>query len=165
MFQRILSLIGVCVFSLMLNMVPGDRLVYAAADESIAADFSLKDLKGNLVRLEDYKGSPILLDFMTTRCSACRDSIPHLKQIHARYSGKGLVILAIAVQETQPRAAAFSKKYDLPFPVLLDSEAKVAQRYGVMGVPVTALINREGRIICWNCRSLDDLLEKEFSKK
>jgi peroxiredoxin len=164
MFQRILSLIVVCVFSLMLNMAPGDRLVYAA-DESIAANFSLKDTKGHSVRLEDYKGKTILLDFMSTWCSACHEEIPHLKQIHALYSEKGLVILAIAVREAKAKAEAYAKKHELPYPILLDTEAKVAREYGVMGLPVVALINREGRIICWNCRSLDDLLKKEFNKK
>jgi peroxiredoxin len=64
--------------------------------------------------------------------------------------------------ESREKASAFSKKYSLPFPTLLDGEGKVYKSYSVVGVPLTALIDRNGRIICWNCRRLDKLLEKQF---
>jgi peroxiredoxin len=91
--------------------------------------------------------------------------IPQLKEIHSLYSAKGLVLLNIDVRESEKKASAFSSKYNLPYPTLLDEEGKVSQDYGIFGVPVKVLINREGRIICWNCRSLDRLLEEQFNMK
>lgn len=133
-----------------------------SADESYAADFILKDLNGKDVKLSDYKGRPIFLIFMTTWCRDCLASIPNLKAIYNRYHEKGLVMLSIDIEETHAKAAAYSKKHSLPYPILLDPEGSLSRKYGVGGVPVKALIDRNGRIICWNCRSLEELLEKQF---
>ena len=132
------------------------------AGDAYAADFTLKDLNGKDVKLSDYKGRPIFLIFMTTWCRDCFASIPSLKAIYNRYHEKGLVMLSIDIQETHAKVAAYSKKHSLPYPVLLDPEGSLSRKYGVGGVPVKALIDRSGRIICWNCRSLEELLEKQF---
>ncbi len=134
----------------------------AKADDVYAADFTLKDLNGKDVKLSDYKGRPIFLIFMTTWCRDCLASIPTLKAIYNRYHEKGLVMLSIDIEETHAKVAAYSKKHGLPYPILLDPEGSLSRKYGVGGVPVKALIDRNGRIICWNCRSLEEQLEKQF---
>ncbi len=58
--------------------------------------------------------------------------------------------------------AAYSQKHSLPYPTLLDQEGTISKSYGVLGVPVKVVIDRDGRIICWNCRSLDNLLENNL---
>lgn len=133
-----------------------------ANDDDRAADFNLKDLDGRTVTLSDYKGKTIVLYFMATWCPECRSSIPELKEIYSLYNAKGLVLLIIDVMESKEKAAAFSRKYSLPFPTLLDEEGKVYRSYGVGGVPVKALIDRNGRIICWNCGSFNNLLANQF---
>ncbi|HYA15319.1 MAG TPA: TlpA disulfide reductase family protein [Syntrophales bacterium] len=143
------------------NFLYGEE-VAKTRDNDRASDFILKDLEGRNVRLSDYKGRMILLYFMATWCPECRSTIPHLKEIYSLYNAKGLVLLNINVMESREKALAFSKKYSLPFPTLLDGDGKVYQSYGVVGVPVKALIDRNGRIICWNCRTLDKMLEKQF---
>jgi len=102
---------------------------------------------------------------MATWCPECRGTIPRLKEIYSLYNAKGLVLLFIDIMESKEKAAAFSRKYSLPFSTLLDEEGKVCRSYGVGGVPVKALIDRDGRIICWNCRSFDNLLAKQFEMK
>lgn len=134
----------------------------AKADDAYAADFVLKDLNGKDVRLSDYKGRPIFLIFMTTWCRDCFASIPTLKAIYNRYHEKGLVMLSIDIQEPHAKVAAYAKKNSLPYPVLLDPEGTLSRKYGVGGVPVKALVDRTGRIICWNCRSLEEQIEKQF---
>jgi peroxiredoxin len=99
---------------------------------------------------------------MATWCPECRGAIPQLKEIYSSYNARGLVLLTINVMESKDKVAAFSRKYNLPYPVLLDEDGKVYRSYGVGGVPVKALVDRNGRIICWNCRSFDDLLAKQF---
>jgi peroxiredoxin len=136
-----------------------------ADQDDRASDFTLKDLDGRNVNLSDYKGKTILLYFMATWCPECRSSIPQLQEIYSLYNAKGLVILMIDIMESKEKAAAFSRKYSLTFPILLDEEGKVYRSYGVGGVPVKALIARDGRIICWNCRSLDSLLAKQFDMR
>jgi len=73
-------------------------------------------------------------------------------------------MLNISVMESEEKVAAFSRKYDVPYPILLDKEGTISRNYGVVGVPVKVLIDREGRIIRWNCRSLDKLIEKQYEK-
>lgn len=162
----ILSFIVACslIFLFVPKHVQGERIATVAEDDR-ASDFSLKDLNGHHVKLSDYKGRVVLLYFMATWCRECPTMIPQLKKIHSLYSAKGLVLLNIDVRESEKKALAFSSKYNLPYPTLLDEDGKVSQGYGIFGVPVKVLINREGRIICWNCRSLDKLLEGQFNMK
>lgn len=130
-----------------------------------AADFILKDLNGKDYSLSNYKGKTVLLNFMTTWCPECKASISYLKSIHAKFSQRGLIIFNINVMQSEEKAAAFSKKYALPYPTLMDHDGKISKDYGVVGVPVKVLIDREGRIICWNCNSMDKLIEEQFTGK
>jgi len=155
---------NIVIFFFIPDVAQGEEIT-KVQDDNRALDFALKDLDGRDVRLSDYKGKTILLYFMTTWCPECRITIPHLKEIYSLYNAKGLVLLNINVMESREKALAFAKKHDLPFSTLLDVDGKVYQSYGVVGVPVKALIDRNGRIICWNCRSLDNLLEKQFEVK
>jgi peroxiredoxin len=160
------SFILVCniiIFFFIPNVAQGEEIA-KTQDDDRALDFALKDLDGRNVRLSDYKGRTVLLYFMTTWCPECRTTMPKLKEIYSLYNAKGLVLLNINVMESRAKALAFSKKYSLPFPTLLDGDGKVYQSYGVVGVPVKALIDRNGRIICWNCRSLYKLLENQFEQ-
>ncbi len=143
-----------------LTFFPFLNVVHGQDDR--ASDFTLKDLDGRSVRLSDYKGRTIVLYFMATWCPECRGAIPQLKEIYSSYNARGLVLLVIDVMESKDKVAAFSRKHNLPYPVLLDEDGTVYRSYGVGGVPVKALIDRKGRIICWNCRSFDDLLAKQF---
>ncbi|HRT62360.1 MAG TPA: TlpA disulfide reductase family protein [Syntrophales bacterium] len=130
--------------------------------ENRAPDFVLKDLKGADVRLSDYKNRPVLLVFSTTWCRYCRDEIPHIKKLHASYGRKNLEIINIFVQETAGKVAAFAEKHELPYRVVLDADGQVADRYDVKGVPTIVFIDREGRIVCHACRSIDTVLMDVF---
>ena len=158
------SLILVCSIVIFFSVpyVAREQGSARADGDDRAADFNLKDLDGRTVALSDYKGKTIVLYFMATWCPECRSSIPQLKEIYSLYNAKGLVLLVIDVMESREKMAAFSRKYGLTFPILLDEDGSVYRSYGVGGVPVKALIDRNGRIICWNCGSFDSLLAKQF---
>jgi len=141
---------------------PNVRTMWKEKLEQPAPDFVLQDVDGNQVRLADYKGKVILLDFTTTWCPYCRQIRPYLEKIHDRYAKKGLVLLSIYIQESQRKVASFTKKNKVPYQVLLDENASVAQLYGVVGVPTLILIDKKGLIKCKQCRSVDMLLEDMF---
>jgi peroxiredoxin len=126
--------------------------------EEKAPNFVLKDLKGRQFKLSDHKGKPVLLIFTATWCPYCRDEIPRLKDIYNAYEKHGLVMINIDIQESQEKVSMFAAKYKIPFRTLLDKTGDVADAYGVRGVPTMVLINREGNIVCWQCRSVDTLL-------
>ncbi len=145
------------------NMAQAEQNIQPKGSDR-ASDFTLKDLDGRIVKLSDYKGRTVVLYFMCTWCTDCRAAVPGLKDIYFQYRAKGLVFLNIDIMESREKAAAFAKKYDLPYPTLLDVDGNVSRSYGVVGVPVKVLIDRDGRMICWNCRSFDSLLEKQFER-
>ncbi len=127
--RRLFSFILVCNFIMFFfipNVAWGEEIA-KTQDNDRALDFTLKDLEGRNVRLSDYKGKTILLYFMATWCPECRTAMPRLKEIYSLYNAKGLVLLNIDVMESREKASAFSKKYSLPFPTLLDGDGKVYQ--------------------------------------
>lgn len=130
-----------------------------------APDFTTEDLNGNNIRMSDYKGRTVLLFFMTTWIQDCWKVIPHMKEIYSLYNSKGLVLFNVDIMESKKKAERFAKEHSVPYPTLLDKDGEVSRVWGVMSVPLVVLINSEGRIICWNCSSLDTILEKQFGIK
>ncbi len=126
----------------------------------MAPDFTLKDVYGQAVTLSQYRGRPIFLVFGTTWCPNCKSELPQMKSIYEKYRGKGLIMFGVDIMESQQKVLSFARSRKINFPMLLDSEGQVADSYGVVGVPAKVLIDQKGRIICWNCRTLEDKLKQ-----
>lgn len=110
--------------------------------EAIA--FSLKDLNGNQVALNVYKGKPMILFFWGSFCDACKEDIVLLEKFFEGKKDK-LGILTIVIDgEREKRVKSVVKKHKITLPVLLDIKEKIARNYGVRMIPTTFLINREG---------------------
>jgi peroxiredoxin len=129
------------------------------AVDAPAPDFRLKDLRGQDVSLSSLKDRPILLVFGTTWCPYCREEIPHIKEIYRQGREKKLEVLNIYINEPEAKVAAFAARQELPYPVLLDKDGQVAERYQVRGVPTIVLLDRQGKIACYQCRNLDAMLK------
>ncbi len=112
----------------------------------LAPDFTLTSIGGGKVTLSDLRGKPVLINFWTTWCPACREEMPYLVSVYKEYSGKGLVMLAVDVNEKSSVVMDFIKDTGLSLPVLMDSNSDVARRYRVVGYPTTILVDREGVI-------------------
>jgi peroxiredoxin len=135
------------------------------AAEAQAPNFTLKDLSGNSVKLNDLQGNPVLVIFSATWCPECRREIPYFKQIYATYHPRGLQVINIDIMEPRDRVQKFADKYELPYRTLLDENGRVAENYGVYGIPTALLIDKTGKILCYPCRSLDLLLDMIFASK
>ena len=125
----------------------------------------MQDLQGRKFKLSENKGKPVLLVFGATWCPSCREEIPRLKEIFANYGKKGLVMVNIDIQESQDKVSRFADRYKLTYPVLLDEKAEVARSYGVRGIPTLVLVDKEGMILCSQCRSVERYLDKMLLKK
>lgn len=110
------------------------------------ADFAGEDLDGRAVRLSDYSGSPVLINFWATWCPPCVREMPGLNAFYQSHQSAGLVVLAINVGETREQAAAFSEKLGLQFPVLLDPEYELSDRMLVDNYPTSILVGRDGKV-------------------
>jgi peroxiredoxin len=120
----------------------------AAAVGHPAPEFSLKDLSQKKVKLSDFRGKVVILNFFATWCPPCRAEIPELVKIYQGNQSKGLVILSVSLDtEGIPQALnKFIKDMKIPYPVLLGTMDLVDQ-YQISGVPTTLIISREGKIL------------------
>ena len=103
-------------------------------------------LSGNQ-SLGSLTGKVVFLNFWATWCGPCRDEMPSMETLYNRYRDRGLEILAVNSGESQSQVNTFMKEYGLSFPVVLDSDSRVSQTYGIQGIPTTFLIDRQGKII------------------
>lgn len=111
------------------------------------SNFTLLDLKNKQFSLSDFKGKPIILFFWTTWCPYCRKELKQLNTMHAQFLRDGVELVAINVEEPVDKVQKFIGSYPFSFRVLLDTDAEVAQAYGILGVPTYIFINKEGRIV------------------
>lgn len=117
-----------------------------AIQGSQAPDFALKDLQGRTVRLSDYQGQPVLVNFWATWCVPCRLEMPALEQRYARWQSSGLVILAVDFAEPASDVKSFKDEFGLSFPLLLDPNGDVQQMYRVRGYPSSFFVDPDGVI-------------------
>ncbi|MBI2830955.1 MAG: TlpA family protein disulfide reductase [Chloroflexi bacterium] len=111
-----------------------------------APDFQLQDLAGKTVFLSELRGKPVVINFWASWCGPCREEMPYIQQVHEKWANKGLVILAINIQENPAVASKFMADYKLTFTALLDTKGEVAATYKVRGIPATFFIDKDGII-------------------
>ena len=111
-----------------------------------APDFALElPSTGELIRLSDFRGRTVLLNFWATWCPPCRAEMPEFNEIYeARLQDEDFVVIAVDVQESDAQVQRFLDELGLAFPVAMDRDGAVAQHYEVRGLPATFLIDREG---------------------
>jgi peroxiredoxin len=111
----------------------------------LAPDFTLPDaLTGQDISLSAFRGRPVLLNFWTTWCPACRFEKPHLIAAYNDFADRGLVMLGVNIGETPSLVRDYVTRIGIPFTVLLDTKREVADLYQVRGIPVTFLIDKQG---------------------
>lgn len=122
-------------------LASGDRFL-----GSQAPGFALPNLAGEKQELVSWVNQKAtLLIFWATWCPTCVEEIPTLNQWAAQYPS--LQILAINVQEPAKRVKAFAKKKKIDYPILLDEEGEVAEKYGLVGIPAAVLLSKGGKIL------------------
>jgi peroxiredoxin len=109
--------------------------------------FRLESLNGELTNFpQEYEGKVVVIRFWADWCPFCESEMQSIEPVYQAYRSKGLVILALNVRQDRDTATAFIEKLNISYPALLDSEGEVAREYGVIGLPTTFVIDREGRL-------------------
>lgn len=120
-------------------------LAQAEALTGAAPDFTLKSNQGGQnLRLEDFRGQVVMLNFWASWCGPCRQEFPLMDEIYKKYEKLGFTILAVNVDENSDDANGFLEDVPVSFPVLYDNESKISELYGVDAMPTTVMIDRDG---------------------
>jgi len=113
---------------------------------STAPAFSLQDLSGKPLSLADYSGKVVLLNFWATWCTPCRGEIPQFVDFQNTYGPQGLQLIGISMDDDAKPVQEFYQQFKMNYPVAVGN-ANLAESYGgVLGLPVTFLIGRDGHI-------------------
>jgi thiol-disulfide isomerase/thioredoxin len=112
----------------------------------LAPDIELTTLGGEPVRLAEYYGQPVIVNFWASWCPPCKAEMPAFQKIYTQYESKGLVILAINSQESRSDALEYIQSHQFTFPILIDEDGAVSNRYRVNSLPTTFFINIRGEI-------------------
>ena len=110
-----------------------------------APDFTLINMNGEEVKLSDYQGKLVYLNFWATWCGYCDQEMPDLQALNVE--NDDLVVLAVNVREDKDTVQPYLDKGGYDFPVLLDEEGEIATKYLVAGMPTTYFINSEGILL------------------
>ena len=115
-------------------------------DNRPAPDFALTLSDGRVVRLSDFRGQPVVINFWASWCAPCRAEAPTLEETHQRYADRGVVILGINLWDSEEAAAEFRKVFGQTYPSGPDPNGKIAIEYGVSGIPETFFITPDGNV-------------------
>jgi thiol-disulfide isomerase/thioredoxin len=134
----------------------------SATGDELAPAFALKDTNGGALRLSDYKGKVLLINFWATWCAPCFAEIPDLMKLEKEYRSRGLEIIGIAHNPTDPQTVLqAARRLRIDYPILFGTrEVSAAYRVGEI-LPVTIVVDREGKI---RARILGILAPEEFEQ-
>jgi len=116
-------------------------------DGKPAPGFTLYDLDGAEVKLEDFKGSPVVVNFWATWCQPCAVEHPILLQSAELYGPRGVQFLGVVYGDEEAKVRGYLKRHGSAYPTLQDPGQRTAIDYGVGGVPETFFVDREGTIV------------------
>ncbi|HEY5643367.1 MAG TPA: TlpA disulfide reductase family protein [Woeseiaceae bacterium] len=111
-----------------------------------APDFALKSATGENLRLSEYRGDVVMINFWATWCGPCRQEMPLLDELYGRYQRVGFNLLGVNIDDDSGRAMAMIEELGVSFPVLFDSRKEVSRLYEVEAMPVTVIVDREGTV-------------------
>jgi peroxiredoxin len=111
-----------------------------------APDFTLKSMKGSNLKLSEFRGDVVMINFWASWCGPCRQEMPILNDLYLKYRDLGFTLLGVNVEENSTKAAKMVRELKVVFPVLFDTENKVSKLYKVEAMPSTVIVDRNGNM-------------------
>jgi len=131
---------------LLVSMLAATSLASSSLEGRAAPDFALKSSTGENLRLSEYRGKVVMVNFWATWCGPCRQEMPLLDELYQRYQRVGFNLLGVNIDDDSRRAMQMIDELGVNFPVLFDARKEVSKLYEVEAMPVTVLIDREGNV-------------------
>jgi peroxiredoxin len=152
----------------------GQSAVTVGLVGQVAPDFALQDGAGKEVKLSELRGKVVLVNFWATWCHGCQEEIPWFEEFSRKYGEQGLVVIGVSMdsdgwKEVRP----WIKEKGVSYPIVIGSEA-LAKKYGLEGMPLTALVGRDGKIAATHAgvvdreeteKKIQDLLGQDGNRK
>ena len=129
-----------------LCIAAGSTLASSALVGAEAPDFALKSASGENMRLSEYRGEVVMINFWATWCGPCRQEMPLLDDLYGRYQRVGFQLLGVNIDDDSRRAMNMVEELGVKFPVLFDEAKEVSRLYEVEAMPVTVLVDRSGKV-------------------
>jgi thiol-disulfide isomerase/thioredoxin len=169
MVQRrflLLFAVVVCVIALLVALRKNRPMIASQpkAGTELAPDFMLKTIDGTSLRLSDYRGKVVLLDFWATWCAPCQEEIPHFVEWQARYGNQGLQVIGVSMDDDYRPVEKVTRELSMNYPVVIGTQ-ELASRYGgILGLPANIVIGRDRTIVSKHL-GLEDLSLLELELK
>jgi len=120
----------------------------AAASQHAAPDWHLNDVDGKPVKLSDFRGKVVILDFWATWCPPCRAEIPGFVALQKKYADKGLTVIGVSLDEQGASVVKpFMQRFSMNYPVVIGNDKVTAEYGGISAIPTTFIIDREGNVV------------------
>jgi peroxiredoxin len=125
-----------------------DASSQTAASKTAAPDWQLSDVDGKTVKLSDFKGKVVILDFWATWCPPCRAEIPGFIAIQKKYADKGFTMVGVSLDEQGASVVKpFMRQLGMNYPVVIGNQRIVSDYGGITAIPTTFVIDRQGNVV------------------
>jgi peroxiredoxin len=112
-----------------------------------APDFNLEDQNGKFLKMSDFKGKVVIVNFWATWCPPCRKEMPSMQRAWEILKDEDIMMLAINVGEDSDQIFAFTAEYPVEFPLIMDTDSSVVRQWKVRGLPTTFIVSPAGKIV------------------
>ena len=134
------------IIALVFSIFASSSLASSGMEGQQAPDFALKSSTGENLRLSEYRGDVVMINFWATWCGPCRQEMPLLDELYSRYQRVGFNLLGVNIDDDSNRAMNMIEELGVNFPVLFDARKEVSKLYEVEAMPVTVIVDREGTV-------------------
>jgi len=134
------------VLGALLIVLTATGVASSGLEGQAAPDFVLRSASGENLRLSEYRGDVVMINFWATWCGPCRQEMPLLDELQKRYHRVGFNLLGVNIDDDSRQAMQMVKELGVSFPVLFDESKDVSELYDVKVMPTTVLIDREGTV-------------------
>ncbi len=118
----------------------------ATKETGKAIDFEIETFEGEMVRLSDFEGKVVVLNFWASWCPPCRWEMPFFERMSQEYKDQDVVFLGVAISDTLENARGFADSAGVTYPIGLDTTNEIARSYSVVSLPTTFFIGKEGNV-------------------